>query len=145
VARHARGEFASAADAFAKALALAPNDNEKVASTDWLWMSAMRAGRREQARAALAGLRDTMQVTSAGAYWRRLQLYRGRLRPEQVVGPADTAAIQLATLLYGIGNWYLVNGDAARAREYFTRAVAISGGWPAFGFIAAEAELRRLR
>jgi tetratricopeptide (TPR) repeat protein len=144
VARHLRGEFGRAADAFQRALALAPNDNEKAGSADWLWMSAMRAGRRDVARATLAQLRDTMQITSATAYWRRLQLYRGRLRPEQLVTAADTAGIQLATLLYGVGNWYLVNRDTAHAREYFRRAVA-SGGWAAFGFIAAEAELRRLR
>jgi hypothetical protein len=47
-------------------------------------------------------------------------------------------------LLYGVGNWYLVRGDTVRARDWFKRAVA-SGGWPAFGFLAAEAELARLR
>jgi hypothetical protein len=47
-------------------------------------------------------------------------------------------------LSYGIGNWYLVNGDTARARSWFERAIE-SGGWPAFGFIAAEADLQRLR
>ena len=49
-----------------------------------------------------------------------------------------------ATLSYGLGDWYLVRGDSARARTWFERAVA-SGGWPAFGFIVSEAELRRLK
>ena len=61
-----------------------------------------------------------------------------------MITAADTADIQVATLSYGIGNWYLVTGDTARAREWFRRAVA-SGGWPAFGFIASEVELARLR
>ena len=42
-----------------------------------------------------------------------------------------------------MGNWYLVRGDTARARSYFQRSVA-SGGWPAFGFIMSEVELRTL-
>jgi hypothetical protein len=78
------------------------------------------------------------------AYARRLELYRGRIGPDQVLTPADTEDIQVATLSYGVGNWYLVRGDTANARTWFERSVR-SGGWPAFGFIASEAELRRLR
>lgn len=106
VARYVRGEFASAAAAFERAHRLAPNDNERVASTDWRWMALRRAGRPQEAQAALAGLRDSMQVTSAGAYWRRLRLYRAQIRPEDVLTAADTAGIQVATLAYGVGNWY---------------------------------------
>jgi hypothetical protein len=92
----------------------------------------------------LASLPDSMTVTESQAYHRRLQLYRGRAGPEDVLGPADTAALQVATLGYGIGNWYLVSGDSARARQWFRRVVG-SGYWPAFGFIAAEADLGRMR
>jgi ketosteroid isomerase-like protein len=61
-----------------------------------------------------------------------------------VFTPADTAGTQVATLSYGLGNWYLVRGDSAKARAWFERAVQ-SGGWAAFGFIAAERELARKR
>lgn len=143
VARYVRGDFAGASDAFARAQRMAPNANEIAGSTDWLWMSLSRAGRTAQARAALAPITDSLPVTTARAYFQRLRLYRGRIAPADVLTPADTDDIQVATLSYGVGNWYLVNGDVTRAREWFERAVA-SGGWPAFGFIAAEAELRRM-
>jgi hypothetical protein len=58
--------------------------------------------------------------------------------------PGDTSDVAVATLSYGIGNWYLVRGDTARARTWFERSVQ-SGGWPAFGFILSEIELQRLR
>ena len=58
--------------------------------------------------------------------------------------PADTSDIQVATLSYGIGNWYLVQGDTAKARNWFERSVT-SGGWPAFGFIMSEVELQSSR
>jgi hypothetical protein len=61
-----------------------------------------------------------------------------------VLGPADTTDVAVATLAYGVGNWHLVRGDTASARTWFERSIA-SGGWPAFGFIASEAELRRLK
>jgi hypothetical protein len=50
----------------------------------------------------------------------------------------------MATLAYGIGNWYLVRGDTATAKTWFERSVK-SGGWPGFGFILSEIELRRLK
>jgi len=52
--------------------------------------------------------------------------------------------VQASTLAYGLGNWYLVRGDKAQARAWFERSIK-AGGWPAFGFIASEAELRRLK
>ncbi len=51
-------------------------------------------------------------------------------------------ALNIATQGYGVGNWYLVNGDVAAATEIFERIVA-GTSWAAFGYIAAEAELAR--
>jgi tetratricopeptide (TPR) repeat protein len=142
IVRYVKGDFAGAAEAFAHALPKAPDAGELSASTDWLWMSLARAGRQAEAKALLDRRPDTLASTNA--YAARLKLYRGEIGPDQVITPADTSDVAQATLNYGIGNWYLVRGDAARAKEYFERSIR-SGGWPAFGFIAAEAELRRLR
>ncbi len=142
IVRFARGEFPLAADAFARALPIAPDAGERAGATDWLWMSLSRAGRAAEARALLDRRPDSLPA--GNAYARRLALYRGEVGPDQVFTPSDTADVAAATLGYGVGNWYLLRGDTARAREHFDRAVA-SGGWPAFGFILAETELRRLR
>jgi tetratricopeptide (TPR) repeat protein len=50
--------------------------------------------------------------------------------------------LTLATQGYGVGNWYLYNGEGDRAREIFRQVVA-GPYWAAFGHIAAEAELAR--
>ena len=142
IARFVTGDFAGAADAFQRGLPLAPNAGETAGSIDWSWMSLMRAGRPAEAQAVLDAHTDSLPVENA--YTRRLRLYQGQLDPGLVVTPADTGDVDVATLSYGLGNWYLVAGDTVLAREWFGRAVA-SGGWPAFGFIAAEADLRRLR
>jgi tetratricopeptide (TPR) repeat protein len=141
VVKYVTGDFGGAADAFAHALPLAPNAEEHAGSIDWGWMSLSRAGRADDAQAWLARNSDSIPVVNA--YTRRLDLYRGRMTPEQLITPADTQDIQVATLKYGLGNWYLLHGDTAQARAAFEASVA-SGGWPAFGFIASEAELRRL-
>ena len=141
VIQYLRGEFAEAAASFAKAQPIAPDAAELAGSTDWLWMSLSRAGRGAEAKAML-DRRPEKPV--ANAYTRRLQLYRGEISPEAVITPTDTDDVQVATLAYGVGNWYLVRGDKAQARKWFERSIQ-SGGWPAFAFMASEAELKRLR
>jgi hypothetical protein len=44
-------------------------------------------------------------------------------------------------LRYG-SNWYLESGDRAKAREIFNKVVS-GRAWQAFGYIAAEADLKR--
>jgi Flp pilus assembly protein TadD len=141
VVQYLREDFAGAAASFAKAQPIAPDPGELAGSTDWLWMSLSRAGRGAEAKAML-DRRPEKPVTNA--YTRRLQLYRGEIGPDAVVTAADTDEVQVATLAYGLGNWYLVRGDKAQARKWFERSIQ-SGGWPGFGFIVSEAELRRLR
>jgi tetratricopeptide (TPR) repeat protein len=136
-----RGDFADAAVSFATAQPIAPDAGELAGSTDWLWMSLSRAGRGAEAKAML-DRRPEKPIDNA--YTRRLQLYRGEIGPDAVVTAKDTDEVQVATLAYGVGNWYLVRGDKTQARAWFERSVK-SGGWPAFGFIVSEAELKRMR
>ena len=143
VAHYLRGEFDSAAVAFGHAKPKAPDPNERLGSYDWLWMSLMRAGRTADAAASIADLTNEELLRSGIPYAERLRLYRGFTDPGHAMGAGDTTDINIATVSYGIGNWYLLRGDTTTARDWFRRSVA-SGGWPAFGFIASEVELRRL-
>jgi hypothetical protein len=142
------GRWSNAAEAFRAAMPLAPNPGEFSGSTDWLWMTLMRAGRSDEARTMLDEARRVVAARADltpvnNAYDTRLRLYRGEITPNEVLSAADTAATQIATLSYGVGNWYLVRGDTVRARAWFERAVW-SGGWAAFGAIVAEEELQRM-
>jgi tetratricopeptide (TPR) repeat protein len=142
IVRFARGDFTGAAQAFSRAQPRAPDPGELAGSVDWWWMSLMRAGKRAEATAMLARRLDSLPVNNA--YTQRLKLYRGTITPEQLFTPADTADVQVATLSFGLGNWYLLRGDTVSARRQFDRAIR-SGGWPGFGFIISEIELGRLR
>ena len=145
-----RGDFNRAVELFTRAQPRAPDAGELAGSTDWLWMSMMRAGKRKEAAAMLARRPDSLKAAPGYAYVTRLKLYRGEIKPDevftpaQVFTPADTADVQVATLSYGLGNWYLARGDTANAKLWFDRAIK-SGGWPGFGFIVSEVELRRLK
>lgn len=142
IVRFVRAEFREAAAAFARAQSMAPDAAELAGATDWLWMSLSRTGRAAEAKAMLDRRIDSLPANNA--YTQRLKLYRDVIAPDALFTPADTADVQVATLAYGLGNWYLVRGDTTRARAAFQRSVA-SGGWPGFGFIVSEVELRRLR
>ena len=83
-------------------------------------MSLSRAGRSAEAKAMLNRRPDSKPVTNASP--RHLQLYRGEIGPETVVTSADTDDVQVATLAYGLGNWYLFRGDKAQARSWFERS-----------------------
>jgi tetratricopeptide (TPR) repeat protein len=145
IVQYARGEFAAAAASFARAQPIAPDAGELAGSTDWLWMSLSRAGRGAEAKAMLDRRPESRLPPVTNAYTRRLQLYRGVIGPEAVVTPADTDEVQIATLAFGLGNWYLIRGDKAQARAWFERSVKTAGGWPGFGFILSEVELGRMR
>jgi tetratricopeptide (TPR) repeat protein len=142
IVRFAGGDFDGAAAAFQRALSRAPNVEELDGSTDWLWMSLSRAGRHAAAELLLQRHPDSLP--GANAYAQRLKLYRGQIGPDQVITPADTDGITVATLSFGLGDWYLAKGDTARAKPWFERAVQTTG-WPAFGFILSEVELERLK
>jgi len=87
-------------------------------------------------------IKEQMDVIENGAYHARLLMYKGLRTPESVLNLNTADDIQIATQGYGVGNWYLVNGDKAKAKEIYDRVVA-GKAWAAFGFIAAEADLKR--
>ena len=144
IVRFARGDFDGAVHAFTRALPRAPDPGELAGSTDWLWMSLSRAGRKAEAAALLARRPDSLRTAPDYAYTKRLSLYRGETAPDRLFTPSDTAGVQVATLSYGLGNWHLTRGDTTRALELFQRATR-SAGWAGFGFIMSEIELRRLK
>lgn len=142
LAHYLRGEWTRAAEAFRQALARARNDDSVVAASDWLYMSLRRGGRPAEAARVLERIRRDMRVVENTEYHRRLLMYRGDLPADSVLtGEGD--GTQLATQGYGVGNWHLYNGRRREAEDILWRVVQAEN-WAPFGYIAAEADLRRL-
>lgn len=142
LAYYLRGDFTRAASSFRQDLALAKNDDNVVAASDWLYMSLRRAGREDEARRVLEPIRRDMRLIENHSYHRRLLLYRGELPPDSLLAEGGSA-LDAATLQYGVGNWHLYNGRRREAEEIFWRVTAAEN-WAPFGYIAAEADLHRL-
>ena len=93
--------------------------------------------------AAIALLAPLSQTPpEATSLFGRPLMYKGLRSPESVLSLDTADDVQIATQGYGAGNWYLGNSDRAKAKEIFER-ILTGKAWTAFGYIAAEADLRR--
>jgi tetratricopeptide (TPR) repeat protein len=145
LAHYLRGEFQRAAAAYREALRVSANPDMLVATTHWAYMTLRRMGNEEEARQLLTPITADMNIIENDAYHRLVLLYKGELAADSLVAPADSSdGVQDATIGYGVGNWHLYHGRTAEARETF-EAIVRGSQWAAFGLIAAEAELARLR
>jgi tetratricopeptide (TPR) repeat protein len=143
LAYYLAGDFDRALAAYREGIIVSRvNDDMLVATSDWLYMTLRRLKRDAEARQVLEPIREQMEVLENGAYHARLLMYKGLRAPESVLNLNTADAVQIATQGYGVGNWYLINGDKAKAKTVFERIVA-GQAWAAFGFIAAEADLKR--
>ena len=137
-----QGNYAKAYDAYVECMKVSNNDDSVAATSDWMWMTLMRLNRKADAAKVLERITPTMDILENGSYLRRLLMYKGLDQPEALLDAAKADDTTIATQGYGVGNYYFVTGNPAKAREVFQK-VTSGGGWNAFGFIAAEADLQR--
>ncbi|HUP47757.1 MAG TPA: tetratricopeptide repeat protein [Thermoanaerobaculia bacterium] len=139
LAYYLQGDFERALPVYQRCAVEATNPDQLVSVSHWLYMTLRRLGRPKEAEHVLDAISSGLDVIENMAYHKLLLMYRREIAPEELMGePMD--GNERPTILYGIGNWYLYNGEPGRGRELFTR-ILTDENWPAFGHIAAEAEL----
>jgi tetratricopeptide (TPR) repeat protein len=144
LAHYLKADYDKALNAWNECMKVSTNDDSITATSDWLWMTLMRLGRKADAAKVLERISPKMEILENRSYHRRLLMYKGLEKPEALLDPANADALTVATQGYGVGNWYFVNGDRAKAREIFQKVVS-GPQWSAFGYIAAEADLQRMK
>lgn len=143
LAHYLSGDFERARRAYRQCLAFSKNPDMLCATTYWLYLALRRLGRDGEARAVLKPIRDDFDVIENRGYHRLLLFYKGELPEDSLLATGgERTPIDDATVGYGVGNWHLIHGRRAEAEAIFRRIVA-GPQWPAFGQIAAEAELAR--
>lgn len=149
LAHYFLGEFPAAADAFRHAVETAPNTDERINSTNWLYAALRRANQPQAAARAAAAIPAEMTNKEPHTlhYLNLVRLFQGRLTEAQITPPepprdgSDTEAeLRFDTVEYGVGNWHLYNGEKAKAQEYFRRVLQ-GKVWVTWGFIGAEREM----
>jgi dipeptidyl aminopeptidase/acylaminoacyl peptidase/tetratricopeptide (TPR) repeat protein len=144
LAHYLKGDFTAAEKAYRRCLEKARgSDDRLVSATDWLYMTLRRQGRAEEAARLLEPIHAGLNVADDRSYLNRLLMYKGVHAPEDLLR-AGGDPLTRETYSYAIANWYLYNGRTEEAREALKRVVE-GPQWPAFGHVAAEADLARLK
>jgi tetratricopeptide (TPR) repeat protein len=141
LAYYLKGDFERAAEIYRETLTYCVDDDMRAATTDWLYMTLRRLGRHDEAARVLETIHPDMHIVE-GSYFKRLRMYQGAIAPQDLLPENATGSREIATQGYGLGNWYLYNGDADNARKTFERVLKLNQP-SAFGHIAAELDLER--
>ncbi len=151
LAHYFLGEFAESADAFHHAVETAPDTDERINATNWLYAALRRAGKKDEAAKALEAIPPEMtnKAPHTKFYLNLVRFFQGRMSEsdalplEPPAGNTDQEVeLPFDTVAYGIGNWHLYNGDPGKAQEYFRRILK-GHVWITWGFVGAETELLR--
>ncbi len=135
--------YKEAVATFEKSLKEAHQANEIVGTTDWLYNAYQRNGEKNKAEQLLTTITLDFKTDQDQAYFRRVMLYKGVIKPNELVNealPIEKMSIQEVTKLYGLANWYGFQGNKQKAKELYAK-ITQSTSWPAFAYLASEIEL----
>jgi tetratricopeptide (TPR) repeat protein len=145
LAHYLAGDFELALEAWNECLSVSRHLDSVVATTYWLNNTLRRLGRTEEAEELLIDLPAADEIIESTAYLDVLLLHTGEQTAENLVGPmGDDATLGSTTTAYGVAVWHLVNGRGDTAFRMFEAILENRSQWPAFGYIAAEAEVARM-
>ena len=144
LAYYLTGENEKALEAYRECLKVSKSPDRLVSTTHWLYMTLRRLNRNADAGKTLEPITEGMDVIENTGYYRLLLMYKGIVPAERLLDEAQGESAASHSVLYGVGNWHLYNGRREQALEIFRKIVS-SQQWTSFGFIAAEADLKRIK
>ena len=127
--------------AYEKCLKLAENSDSYVAAANWLYVIYRHLGQDKKAVKLLKTIKDDMDLIENHSYHTILKLYQGSIDPmllEKEIN--DGESLNNTTLAFGLGNYYSIIGNEAKAQILF-EMITKGNQWSAFGYIAAESRL----
>ncbi|HET9263808.1 MAG TPA: hypothetical protein VFO14_12215 [Vicinamibacterales bacterium] len=144
LAHYLRGDFEPSLKAWRECERYSKNPDMLVATTHWLYMTLRRLDRVGEARQVLEPITADMDIIENRSYHRLLMVYKGIEKADGLAAAVADGGLDAVTLGYGLATWHLYNGRRDLAMTQFRQIVDThESQWPAFGYIAAEAELAR--
>ena len=139
-----KGDFKKALAAYKECMKVSKNSDMLAATSHWYYMTLRRLEKNKDAERLLEPINGDFEVIENADYLKLLRLYRGEVKGDALMSEMGDKAETLgnASLGYGVGNWYLYNGDRDKAMDIF-RKITAGNQWASFGYIAAEAEITR--
>ena len=146
LAHYLKGDFARAAEAYELCMRHSRNPDMQVATAHWQYMTLRRLNRVDDARKVLEPITASMDVFENGSYHRLLLMYKGETGADALLSSVKAGGLDGATVGYGVANWHLYHGRPAEAQKILSDIVEQNATqWAAFGYIASEAEIARMR
>ncbi|MEQ1641864.1 MAG: tetratricopeptide repeat protein [Pyrinomonadaceae bacterium] len=144
LAYYLKGDFKKALAAYKECMKVSKNSDMLAATSHWYYMTLRRLEKNKDAERVLEPFNGDFEVIENADYLKLLRLYRGEVKADTLMSEMGEKAETLgnASLGYGLGNWYLYNGDRDKAMDIFRRIVG-GNQWASFGYIAAEGEMNR--
>ena len=145
LAYYLKGDFTRAADAYSNCLRVSKNPDMYVATANWYYITLRRLKRENEASKLLSTVSADTELIENKDYLRLLMLYKQQTNVELLKQEilSGNSSLSNASTGFGLGNYFLLNGDKETARMIFEKIIK-GDQWSSFGFIAAESELKRL-
>lgn len=144
LAYYIKGDYENALKYYQKNLEISNNDDNLVSTSHWLYMILRRMNLMDEANKVLEPITEDMNIIENTSYYNLLLFYKGLKTEGELLKKKNGASGASEAVLYGIGNWYFYNGETEKAISFFKDMID-NGNWGGFGYIAAEADLSRLK
>lgn len=144
LAYYLKGENEKAAQAYETCLALCENDDMKVATLNWLYITLRRMGKNKEANEKLKLVSNILDIIENQDYLEILLMYAENNDSRLKEKTQNQETLSNATLGFGLGNYYLLKGNSQMAKEIFEKVTA-GRQWASFGYIAAEEEFKNIK
>jgi tetratricopeptide (TPR) repeat protein len=140
-----KGDYKKALWAYRECLAVSKNPDMYVATANWLYIALRRLNKNNEAAKLLDTVSPGTELIENKDYLEILMLYKLKADPvEKIRSYAEKKELSLASYGYGLGVFLLNNDKKEEAKAIFQQILQ-SDQWSAFGYIAAEAELKRMK
>ncbi len=139
LAYYLRHQYEKAYVAYLKCRDSGSNYDNIVSSTHWLYMIQQRLGNPKKADSLLAPIQKERAVIENQSYADLCRLYKGWLSPDSLL-QANPGNPSNDAVNYGLANWYLYQGDSAKAKQLM-EALVEGKAFTSFGYLAAEKDL----
>jgi tetratricopeptide (TPR) repeat protein len=148
LAYYLKHDWPNARIAYDRAFSAARNGDNLASITHWRYSILRRMGKaHDEAKVVLEAITAHTTVLENHNYLKLDRFYKGEVSVDEMLavamGNAEVAAD--ASLIYGVANWHLYNGDTQKAYALMEHLVAQEKLWGAFGYLASEADLAARR
>ncbi len=135
------GDYEKAVLAYTSCLEVSLNPDMYVATANWLYISFLKLNKDTDAKELMNTIDPGLELIENRDYLDILLLYKGEKSELDFLN--QESSLSGATLLFGLGNYYLQKGEFTKAKEILTKIVT-GNQWASFAYIAAEKALKEI-